>query len=1417
MFLLDGKEKHMKHNTEQSEWFAEVCGDPALWAETFLRDPTNPQEALSLRSYQREILEESRNYKYMVLRYGRRMGKCSKYSDITQLHDGTRLTIQELWERYNNGEDLRLMQLEKDLSITSSMPILMEDNGKKKTFEVKTKSGRKINVTENHPLLRIDGWQPIADLTVGDQILVPSKVDYETTKEIDDRLVKFLGYLLGDGMITSRIELINKDINIINEFEQSSKYFDINTRHWLERGCYYSRVVRKGTTNNEAIDYLRELGLFGTNSHTKFVPNVIFELSKDQQALFLSRLYACDGWASVSKSNRKSGNCEIGYCSVSEDLIYGVSDILVRFGIKHFITEKNIKYKGTLKKAFQILICTKEDITTFINDIGIFSKEEQCNNVLHNLKNRSDLKNGYFYQVPKEAIHIYDIKTPRKYEIRKNYNTSKEKLLRAAKDQRIEDLVNICHSDTYFDEIVSITSTGNNQTYAIEVPRTHNYIVGNVITHNTVAFCADALWWTCAQPLARLYDESGTKQVPLKVLVLTPMDSQIKLIFDTLLELCSDSPFIQELNPKIRRSDVNEISFSNGSVIKGMTIGISSANKGTSCRGQNADYIFLDECDYIPREIMEESILPISNTNPDCKIRACSTPSGKRDLYFEWCFTKGNKVNTSNGFINIEDIRPGDKVFGEDGEEEFVVRRYKQPYKGQVYSVDTSVGKFECTPNHEIKTFEGFKRCEDITKKDYIAIPKESYSKERIIIDPKVYYNEFDKERCKNFKRYKEIGCKTTAAKEIYGSSSMRRILLKYENNQREYSDLWPIDKRRRDNIMRAQKFLDNIYTIDSKKLYRFLGYYVAEGNILKDFSGNRHYYAGIQLTFNSNEKDYINEVIDTSTCLFPDAKISQTKDRTDNSTSILIYSSWISYAFIELCGEYSKYKRINPSLLYHENTKCLLETAIRGDGTGSIDTHWTYVSKSESLINQLLSIAYRFGMPVGKYYNAASDSYQLGRISRFVRHEDDTYFIKVRDIKVREYDDYVYNLETNRTHTYNVEFMCTHNCTKADELGWWHRHYPSWHEDNPNWLSIDECLRQGRPKHESTEFQYRSVMSTEAYNREFGAEFGEENQGVYKHELLDRSMVRYCKEYLSHNTDVFDPGFPQNPHNLYVIGVDWNTYKNGGQVVMIEYCREPTIVNYFDDEKGEDVYIDFTGKFRLFYRKGVKSKQATQRETRKEIIRLLKNYKVDHVYVDYGAGDTNIEELTHYGKDHPALNITQKLHVVDSGSNIEHYDPVLKQKVKKRAKSMMINTSVVSLEEGRLVLPKEEDSNHRLVSQMRGYVIKSTTMKGDFTYEGEDHVLDAFNLAIWGFHHQYSLLLTSNYDNKVRFMANPLLDRAPVRQQKPQSPILSDSMTVLRDPELPVVKDGPKKRQFNLPSWGKRSVGLQKGFRRQF
>jgi len=369
--------------------------------------------------------------------------------------------------------------------------------------------------------------------------------------------------------------------------------------------------------------------------------------------------------------------------------------------------------------------------------------------------------------------------------------------------------------------------------------------------------------------------------------------------------------------------------------------------------------------------------------------------------------------------------------------------------------------------------------------------------------------------------------------------------------------------------------------------------------------------------------------------------------------------------------------------------------------------------------------------------------------------------------------------------------------CTEAEHLGWMALHYPSWHKDNDNWLSQEKAKEQGRRIQDSTEFQVKQVTTSEAYTREYGAEFGEEFGGVYKHHLINSSTVQYGRNIDQSDPNMFDPGFNQKEGHKYIIGVDWNSYVNGGQIVMVEYCSTPTFETYFDDEKKQDIVIDFTGKYRIFYRRGIKSKESTQRLTRQEIIRLMSHYQVDYLYVDYGAGDTNIEELSIYGREHPELGLNKKLRVIDSGATVDHYDHILQKKVKKRNKSLMVNFSVISLEEGMFILPKEEDSNTRLLGQMRSYRVKHVTTRGEFAYEGEDHILDAFNLAIYGFQQNYGSLLTSKINYSINVLADPRMGNYPQRATQVESPIqLKNGVSTYNMP----IYDPDKRSSYQIP-----------------
>lgn len=122
------------------------------------------------------------------------------------------------------------------------------------------------------------------------------------------------------------------------------------------------------------------------------------------------------------------------------------------------------------------------------------------------------------------------------------------------------------------------------------------------------------------------------------ILVFTPYETQIDLIFKRLHQLIDISPVLKTL---ISRDVHHNLQFSiNGvtSNILGLTAGANnSAGGANSTRGQRADLIVLDECDYIGGNQIT-NIINIRNEAPErIKIMAASTPSGKHEEYYKWC------------------------------------------------------------------------------------------------------------------------------------------------------------------------------------------------------------------------------------------------------------------------------------------------------------------------------------------------------------------------------------------------------------------------------------------------------------------------------------------------------------------------------------------------------------------------------------------------------------------------------------------------------------------------------------------------------------------------------------------------------------------------------------------------------------
>jgi replicative DNA helicase len=232
-------------------------------------------------------------------------------------------------------------------------------------------------------------------------------------------------------------------------------------------------------------------------SDTKTVPNIVFKLEKSQLSLFLNRLFATDGWATVLNS----GQSQLGYCTVSEKLARQIQHLLLRFGIIAALKKRSVKYNNTRRPAWQLDITDALSIKNFIAEIGIFGKEAALAKVTAAISQKR-------YQTNRDLIPIEiweQIAAAKGSEtwsslakragIKSYTNIHVGK--RALKRERLWILATaldnlplqqLANSDVYWDEIISIESVGNKQVYDLTIPETHNFIANDICVHNT-AFC----------------------------------------------------------------------------------------------------------------------------------------------------------------------------------------------------------------------------------------------------------------------------------------------------------------------------------------------------------------------------------------------------------------------------------------------------------------------------------------------------------------------------------------------------------------------------------------------------------------------------------------------------------------------------------------------------------------------------------------------------------------------------------------------------------------------------------------------------------------------------------------------------------------------------------------------------------------
>lgn len=253
-------------------------------------------------------------------------------------------------------------------------------------------------------------------------------------------------------------------------------------------------------TPNPLTRWLDAIGVMGKDALSKVVPEVVFTAPRAEVALFLSRLFAADGWASVLAS----GQPQLGYASASEQLARDVQHLLLRFGIVSALRERSMKYQNGRRTAYQLNITDQQSIITFEQEIGIFGKEGAIAAAAAAARERGTHSSRD--TIPVEIWdHIEAVKGEMSWAelsrrlVDAGHGGSLHPHRRGISRQRaaalgavLEDtwLLSLSQNDVFWDEIVAIEPLGPQQVYDLTVPGTHNFIAEDVCVHNTaLALC----------------------------------------------------------------------------------------------------------------------------------------------------------------------------------------------------------------------------------------------------------------------------------------------------------------------------------------------------------------------------------------------------------------------------------------------------------------------------------------------------------------------------------------------------------------------------------------------------------------------------------------------------------------------------------------------------------------------------------------------------------------------------------------------------------------------------------------------------------------------------------------------------------------------------------------------------------------
>ncbi|MFW6017901.1 MAG: LAGLIDADG family homing endonuclease, partial [Halapricum sp.] len=446
------------------------------------------------------------------------ISKCLEKGTLVQTDSGVRPIESFGEEDLNPGE---FVDVGEDVTIDGVPVESQYYAGEKEATRIRVDNGTElVGATESHRVLTPDGWRTLGDLEEGDYVIGqhveshgnggidlgfvrdsavaadggataanrtdPTVFEKDVTlpEEMSPRLARFLGMYAADGsavdsrysieISTSSETVRDEASDLFVELFGREPTIEADTRHGDQRDTVYAVRLNSKPVWEFVTD------LCDSGSYDKQVPRAVLQGSPEEKLAFVNGV-TLDGYVSSQSL--------VVYGGMSKQLADGVAELLRSFGVpKVYVGRKWVAESEAY--AYQVHVTNEaQDLVTPMEP--------------HKRVDRFDQR--YRVYVPQDKIDktAFDSRSTEYYAARNfEYRDQNHMFNTTAEQLGISDAPPLY-------KVTDVEDAGTREMYDIELAGPHEYVVGGVVSHNTVNAPNDSTVEDAKEAFEYIYEHGG--------------------------------------------------------------------------------------------------------------------------------------------------------------------------------------------------------------------------------------------------------------------------------------------------------------------------------------------------------------------------------------------------------------------------------------------------------------------------------------------------------------------------------------------------------------------------------------------------------------------------------------------------------------------------------------------------------------------------------------------------------------------------------------------------------------------------------------------------------------------------------------------------------------------------------------------